>query len=335
MRLQQLQCILEVQKHHSISAAARAMYMGQTTVSACIRKLEEELGVSIFERSTNGVEPTEEGRQILELAEKICWNYARLQDIGQEKAPASPATIHVSPSVEAFLPDLLADRLSEQEIPVRFRIQRERRMAISQHIMNNQCDIAVTYTNPFNQDQLLKTVEKYGMQMKKLAVDHFYLVVRQDHPLAGRTEMPVREVQNLEIAGLQHYRENTHSLVFEPRMGYTNRYTTLPSAHLILRAVKEQNMAGILNGFAVAYENSRLGKDFCLIRLTDPERDNKMILTLIYRNSWAQTPTGKFLLEQIQHCLSKLLSNPCITQLEDNSARNNTVTLPESEKKIP
>lgn len=320
MRLQQLQCILEVQKHHSISAAARAMYMGQTTVSACIRKLEEELGVSIFERSTNGVEPTEEGRQVLELAQEICWNYARLQDIGQEKAPASPATIHVSPSVEAFLPDLLADRLSEQEIPVRFRIQRERRSAISQHIINNKCDIAVTYTNPSGQEQLMKITEKYGIQVKKLAVDHFYLVVRQDHPLAGRTEMPVQEVQDLEIAGLQHYRENAQSLVFEPRMGYTNRYTTLPSAHLILRTVKEQNMAGILNGFAVAYENSRLGKDFCLIRLTDPERDNKKILTLIYRNSWAQTQNGKVLLEHIQQSLSDLLSSPSIARLQMDSA---------------
>lgn len=320
MRLQQLQCILEVKKHRSISAAARAMYMGQTTVSACIRKLEEEIGVSIFERSVTGVEPTEEGRQILELAEQICWNYARIQDIGQGKGLSSPVTIHVSPSVESFLPALLADRLAEQGLPVLFRIQRERHMTLSQHIMNNQCDIAVTYINPHRQEHLMKISEKYGMQVKKLAEDHFYLVVRSDHPLAGRTEMPVQEVRNLELAGLQHYRENTHLPIFEPRMGYTNRYTTLPSVHLILGAVKDQNMAGILNGFAVAYENSRLGKDFCLIRLTDPERDNKMILTLIYRNSWAQTQTGTILLNLIQSGLSALLSDPCVMQLQQNSA---------------
>lgn len=335
MRLQQLQCILEVEKHRSISAAARTMYMGQTTVSACIRKLEEEIGVSIFERTANGVEPTEEGKQVLELAGQICRNYARLQDIGQDKEPASPVTIHVSPSVEAFLPDLLADRLSEQGIPVLFRTQRERHTALSQHIMNNRCDIAVSYTNPCRQDQLLKTAEKYGMQVEKLAEDHFYLVVRSDHPLAGRTEMPVQDVQNLEIAGLQHYRENTHSPVFEPRMGYTNRYTTLPSVHLILGAVQDQNMAGILNGFAVAHENSRFGKDFCLIRLMDPERDNTMVLNLIFRNSWAQTQTGKVLLNQIRQCLSDLLSDPCIMRLQRDSAQNSTGIVPESEKKIP
>lgn len=315
MRLQQLQCILEVEKHRSISSAARALYMGQTTVSACIRKLEEELGVAIFERSTNGVEATEEGRQILELAEEICWSYARLQDIGQEKEPVSPVTVYASPSVEVFLPALLAERLSEQELPVLLRIQKERHMALSQHIMNNQCDIAVTYTNPSRQDHLLKVAEKYGVQVKKLVEDHFYLVVRPDHPLAGRSEMPVQEVQNLEIAGLQHYRENVHSPIFEPRMGYTNRYTTFPSVHLILRAVEEQNMAAILNGVAVAYENRRSGKNLCLIRLTDTERDNKMILNLIFRDSWARTKTGKFLLEHIQQCLSDLLSDPCIAQL--------------------
>lgn len=326
MRLQQLQCILEVKKHRSISAAARAMYMGQTTVSACIRKLEEEIGVSIFERSAIGVEPTEEGRQILELAEQICWNYARIRDIGQEKESTLPVTVYASPSVESFLPALLADRLAEHGLPVLFRIQRERHMTLSQHIMNNQCDIAVTYTNPHRQEYLMKISEKYGMQVKKLAEDHFYLVVRSDHPLAGRTEMPVQEVRNLELAGLQHYRENTHLPIFEPRMGYTNRYTTLPSVHLILGAVKDQNMAGILNGVAVAYENSRFGKEFCLIRLTDYERENKMMLNLIYRNSWAQTQTGKLLLEHIQECLYDLLSNPYVMSLQQDSISDDAKT---------
>lgn len=73
--------------------------------------------------------------------------------------------------------------------------------------------------------------------------------------------MPVQEIRNMEIAGLQQYRDNAHSIIFEPRMGYSNRYTTLPSVHLILRAVEEQNMAAILNGFAVAYRNSRFRKN--------------------------------------------------------------------------
>lgn len=310
MRLQQLQGILEVEKHRSVSAAARAMYMGQTTLSASIRKLEEALGVTIFERRSNGVEPTAEGKQILELASRICWNYAQLREIGQKKSDSSRVTIYVSPGVEAFLPGVLEERLPPQEPPLLLRFQKERTAEISQYIMNNKCDIAVSHIGGTRLELMKKILDKYDMQIEPLAVDHLFLVVRPDHPLAGRTQMAVQEIQNLEIAGLQHYRESAGSLVFEPRMGYTNRYTTLPNVRLILQAVEEQNMAAILTGCSFDYENSRKGKRFHPVYLTDPERGNEIMLYLMFRRAWAQTHAGKLLLECIRQFFSELPFDP-------------------------
>ncbi|MBR5125931.1 MAG: LysR family transcriptional regulator [Oscillospiraceae bacterium] len=312
MRLQQLQCILEVEKHGSISAAARAMYLGQTTLSAAVRKLEEELGVCIFERNANGVEPTLEGKQVLEIAARICRNYDQIQRIGYEQETTDSVTIYVSTGVEMFLPSVLEERLPLDGASCLLRFQKTKNLALSQYIMNDECDIAVSHISAPNLKQLEKVAEKYNMQIKKLTSDRLYAVVRPDHPLADRTAITVQEMRHMKIAGLQQYRDSVSSLAFEPRMGYTNRYTTLPNIGLLLKAVEEQNMVAIVSGYALAYENKKRKMKLHPIYLTDSERSNEIALYVLFRNSWAQTNMGKIILDCIQRSFRDLTADPCI-----------------------
>lgn len=306
MRLQQLQCILAVERCRSISAAARELYMGQTTVSASIRKLEEELGIVIFERSATGVEPTEEGEQVLLLARQICRSYEEIRKIGHNNRP-DVVTILVSPSVETFLPEALADRFPKIEPPLSLHFLKKQYLALSNYMVNSECDLAVSYVRPENMESLQRMAEKYDMQIKKLATDQLFLVVRPDHPLAGKSHMAVQDIRNMSIAGLQQYRNHVKSIVYEPRMGYSNRYTTLPNVRLVLRAVEEQNMAGILSGYAIRFENARRSQMLCPICLTDSQCSNELILCLMFRRTWAQTYAGKILLDCIQRSFAEMI----------------------------
>jgi DNA-binding transcriptional LysR family regulator len=58
---------LAVSQHLSFRHAAQALGISQSSVSARIRRLEQELGVSLFDRSTRGVRLTEAGRKFVEL----------------------------------------------------------------------------------------------------------------------------------------------------------------------------------------------------------------------------------------------------------------------------
>ena len=51
MRLEQLQQIIEIEKQQSISKAARALFMGQPSLSSSLNSLEGEIGVRLFERT--------------------------------------------------------------------------------------------------------------------------------------------------------------------------------------------------------------------------------------------------------------------------------------------
>ncbi|MDY2981177.1 MAG: LysR family transcriptional regulator [Fusobacterium sp.] len=62
MNIQYLKYVVEVDKMGSINKAAKNLYMGQPNLSAAIKELEKDLGISIFYRSKKGVFPTKEGR---------------------------------------------------------------------------------------------------------------------------------------------------------------------------------------------------------------------------------------------------------------------------------
>ena len=71
MNFQQLEYILAVDKARHFVTAANACFVTQATLSMMIRKLEEELGVRIFDRSKVPVVPTEIGRKIIDQAKII------------------------------------------------------------------------------------------------------------------------------------------------------------------------------------------------------------------------------------------------------------------------
>ena len=69
--LQQLYYAVAAADHGSFRRAAEALLLRQSTLSRCIRQLEERIGVTVFERSSGGVQATRAGRDFLRMARSI------------------------------------------------------------------------------------------------------------------------------------------------------------------------------------------------------------------------------------------------------------------------
>lgn len=82
MNFQQLEYVLAVSKHGNFGKAAYACQVTQATLSAMIKKLENELGVIIFDRSRQPIQTTERGLQVLTQAEQILKQKSSLESIG-------------------------------------------------------------------------------------------------------------------------------------------------------------------------------------------------------------------------------------------------------------
>ncbi len=71
MRIEQLEQIIKIEEQKSISKAASDLFISQPSLSISVNHLEEELRFKVFERSNTGVVATEQGKEVLRLAENI------------------------------------------------------------------------------------------------------------------------------------------------------------------------------------------------------------------------------------------------------------------------
>ena len=71
MNLLHFKYAVEIAKTKSISKAAENLYMGQPNLSRAIKELEENIGITIFKRTSKGITVTAEGEEFLEYANRI------------------------------------------------------------------------------------------------------------------------------------------------------------------------------------------------------------------------------------------------------------------------
>lgn len=105
MNLQQLEYIIAVDRLKNFVKAAEACFVTQATLSMMIKKLEEELGVKIFDRSRQPVKTTEIGVQIIRQARKTIAESQKIKElIGTEKGIVSgELKIGIIPTLAPYL----------------------------------------------------------------------------------------------------------------------------------------------------------------------------------------------------------------------------------------
>ena len=87
MRLEQLRQIVAIEKCKSISKAAKELYVGQPALSSSLNSLEKEINVQIFQRTPQGVVPTEDGQKILEMARRVINDCNLIMDYSKQNDP--------------------------------------------------------------------------------------------------------------------------------------------------------------------------------------------------------------------------------------------------------
>ncbi len=81
MNIMHLKYAIEVAKTGSITQAAENLFMGQPNLSKAIKELEENLGVTLFKRTSKGIIPTQKGEEFLVYAKRILTQIDELETI--------------------------------------------------------------------------------------------------------------------------------------------------------------------------------------------------------------------------------------------------------------
>lgn len=155
MNLQQLEYVLAVYEETNFSFAADKCYVSQSTLSTMIIKLEEELGVRIFDRKSKPVGVTQEGALIIEKIKLILAGVYDLQEVAKEMKGDLSGTVRIGviPTVAPFLMPLFLGHFVQKYPDVHLVIQELITDSVLERIENRTLDFGIAsspISNRFN-----------------------------------------------------------------------------------------------------------------------------------------------------------------------------------------
>ncbi|UII25045.1 LysR substrate-binding domain-containing protein [Fulvivirga maritima] len=148
MTLQQLQYIVALDTHRHFVKAADSCFVAQPTLTLQVKKLEEEIGMSIFDRSTQPITPTLMGERFIIKARQILREVAGLKEmVNQELNDVKGSfKIGIIPTVAPYLLPLFLKNFSDDHPDIYLEIKEIQSEEIIAGIQNNTLDIGIMAT---------------------------------------------------------------------------------------------------------------------------------------------------------------------------------------------
>lgn len=153
MNLQQLEYIIAVDTHRHFARAAEKSFVTQPTLSMMVQKLEDELGVKIFDRSKQPVTPTKEGEEIIQRARKILSEAMQLKVFTKELKEEITGTLHLGiiPTLAPYLLPLFLKSFADKFSRLKVFVREMTTMEIIGAMKKGTVDVALAAT-PLHED---------------------------------------------------------------------------------------------------------------------------------------------------------------------------------------
>ena len=272
MDINQLEVLIAVANERGFSRAADKLYRTQPAISQAIRRLEEEVGEPLFDRSSKDGTLTASGQVLLKYAQQII-NLRRdaklavkeLKDLQRGKVTLGANEY----TVMYLLPVISVYRVRHPHIKI--EVKRDLASRIPSEVLKRDVEIGIVSFRP--NDPALQTLA--------VATDELSLIVAPGHPLAGKKIVSVRElgVESFIAHNVRSpYREKVVQ-TFEKHRTPLNISMELPTLEAIKRFV-EQGMGVALVPRLAAQAEIERGQ---VVALTVREMRLERKLYLIYR----------------------------------------------------
>lgn len=186
MNLRDLQYVLLVAEHKHFGKAAEAAHVSQPTLSSQIKKLEDELGVVLFERDSRNVALTAAGAAVVAEAAQIMARVNAIKDVAQVYNDPLGGEIRlgvIASLAPFFMPELL-ERLSHDAPRLDVMVHEGLTDILLTQLMNRELDAVL----------LASEVGQEGLQEVPLFDEPFYVACAREHPLAEMADVPMEMV---------------------------------------------------------------------------------------------------------------------------------------------
>lgn len=198
MTLTELRYIVAVARERHFGRAAETCFVSQPTLSVAVKKLEEELGVTLFERGPGEVSVTPAGQKIVEQAQRVLEEASRIREIAAAgKDPlAGPLRLGAIYTIGPYLLPKLIPILRRAAPAMQLLIQENFTHRLAEELKSGEVDV-ILIALPFEQP---------GVVSRAVYDEPFLVAVPKGHPWERRKRVTSEELtsESLLLLGEGH-----------------------------------------------------------------------------------------------------------------------------------
>ncbi len=191
MNLRDLKYLIAVAETEHFGHAAAQCFVSQPTLSGQIKKLEEELGITLFERTNRSVSITPIGAEIVKHAKLILEQADVIRQLAQAQRDPLAGALRVGaiPTVSPYLIPLILMPLKAQYPQMRLVLSEEITDMLTRRLLDHQIDVAILAT----------AVKEPELEVMPLFEEPFWLAHPRDHELYNKDEINRRDLNRLDL----------------------------------------------------------------------------------------------------------------------------------------
>ncbi len=186
--LRQLQFFVAAAEQGSVSGAARALSISQSSVTEAVRALEDDLGVTLFDRQARGMEITHKGSVFLRHARQILQDVATARTAFQDDAAqvTGRLSLGVTSLVAGYVLSDILSRFRRAHPQVELNVIEDSGDYLQHLLIGGELDVAVLLTSSVR--------DRMALHVEALLVSPYRLWLPLGHPLAQQEAIALEQL---------------------------------------------------------------------------------------------------------------------------------------------
>jgi LysR family hydrogen peroxide-inducible transcriptional activator len=191
MTLTELRYIVALAQEQHFGRAAERCHVSQPTLSIAVKKLEEELDATLFERGKQGILPTPLGQRVVAMASEVLEQTARIKDLADADKDQlhGPLALGTLPTVGPYLLPQFIPLLQETAASLSLYVEEGTQSLLAGKLRNGDLD-AILITAPFSETDVVT---------QPLFDEPFMVLLPARHRLASKTVICAEDLDPDEV----------------------------------------------------------------------------------------------------------------------------------------
>lgn len=294
--LKDFKYVIAIAKHGGISGAADFLNIAQSALSRYLKKIEDELGVELFDRSSLPLRPTDAGKRYIATGKKIIALQAQLEKELEEikNGKNSFIRIGISPSRSPYIMPAIIKAYREKNPDTKIKITEKTTTELANLLSSGELDLVINIL-----DEGTENFEKVELFEEGVLV----AVAKDNHPELKKAQDILLSTPLVTVGKGQAMWQTTTEIASS--MGIREPEIECQSIESALALVKHGIGAMILPDYIANFDNGENNRLLRFISLSDdesslPKKSYKRQICIFYRKEQFLTQTERDFIECVK-----------------------------------